>query len=88
MVIGDEGEADPDRFGQAVDLDEADPGQAVWDLVAAGAAVPRARAEDQPYLVGFGEPQRNPDREQVTGRQGLLARILDGADDRNADGAA
>ena len=77
VVIGDPGEADPDRFGHAVDLDEADSGQAVRDLITAGAAVPGSGAEDQTDLVGLSQPQRDPDREQVPGRQGLLAGVLD-----------
>jgi hypothetical protein len=54
VVVGHPGEPDPDWFGDAVDLDEADSGQAFWDLVATGATVPSTRSEDQPYLVGFG----------------------------------
>jgi hypothetical protein len=56
VVVGDVGEADPDGFGDAVDLDEADAGLAVRDLIAACTEIAGSRSEDQADLFGFGEP--------------------------------
>ena len=81
------GEADPDGFGDAVDLDERDAGEPVRDPVAAGAAVPGAVAEHQADVFGFGHPESDPDRQQVALREDVFAGVLDGADDEDAGGA-
>src|SRR5207244_1803763 len=65
LVVGDVGEADPDGFGDAVDVNEGDAGEAVRDQVGLGAAVSGAWAEGEPNVVGFGEPQGSADGEQV-----------------------
>jgi hypothetical protein len=41
--------------------------------------------QHQVGLLGFGEPQRDPGKEQVPERQDLLARILHGRDHGDAD---
>ena len=49
-------ESDPYGFGGAVDVDEPDTGQAVRDQVSLRAAVSGAGAEDEPDVVGLGQP--------------------------------
>jgi hypothetical protein len=39
-------------------------------------------------LVGLSQPERDPDREQVTRRQNFFAWVLNRSDHRDADGAA
>ncbi len=78
------------RTGSAmsVEADVADAGQVLADLVTAGAAVACALAEDQGDVVAFGQPQRDPGREQVADGQDLLARVLHRPDHADADRAA
>jgi hypothetical protein len=73
VVVGEVGEADPDGFGDSVEFDEGDSGQAGRDLIAPGAAVSGAGGEDEADLVGFGEPERDSDRDQVARGQDFFA---------------
>ena len=85
VVVGVVGEADPDGFGDAVDLDVADAGEGVGDHVARRAAQPGGPAEGEVDVLGLVQPEPDPDGEQVPLRQHVLARVLDRPDHDNTD---
>lgn len=80
--------ADPADLAGAFHTDESDARRVLRDLVSSSAAVTSPFAEDHVDLDRVVEPHSDACGEEVAPVDDVLAGILDGSDDRDADGPA
>jgi uncharacterized membrane protein YjjP (DUF1212 family) len=74
--IGEVAEPHPPGFSDTIQSDVPDTRERLGDLITSGTAVPSALTESEGDVLGFGQAQRDPGREQVPDGDDPLAGIL------------